>query len=180
MGNERDWRFVKGLLVGLLLMALAACWPAKGSPYSVQLTHRVDLKVREANACRPWIAAPRFAVRRTYARQSSKFRRWALELWKGRAASCAAEKARVGVPPWFRSVMMCIHPKESANWFLDGHHDGGLQFASSTWDAAGGRRFAAFAYQASPNEQIRAAYDLTGGSARGLRWHWAATIGGCL
>jgi hypothetical protein len=157
-------------------------WPSPGktSAYSVALTHRVDTKVQSANACRPWIGANRFAVRRTYARQSSAFRRWALRLWDGRADRCGREKARVGVPPWFRSVMLCIHPKESSDWYLNGHHEGGLQYVHSTWVAAGGLRFAAHAYEASPNEQIRAAFDLTDGSSRGLRWHWAATIGGCL
>ena len=164
------------LLAVLLLLSARS----HSSTYSTGLTHRVDLKIRSANACRPWLGVSRFPVRRTYARQSSAFRRWALGFWKGRATRCGREKARVGVPPWFRSIMLCIHPKESVDWFLDGHHDGGLQFLPSTWDAAGGRRFAAFAFQASPNEQIRAAYDLTGGSVRGLEWHWKATIGGCL
>jgi hypothetical protein len=178
--NERDWRFLKGLVIGLALMALLTVLPARSSGYSTRLTHRVDTKVQSANACRPWLGAPRFAVRRTYARQSSAFRRWALRFWAGRATRCGYEKARVGVPPWFRSVMLCIHPKESSDWYNAGHHEGGLQFAYSTWVSAGGQQFAAHAYEATPNEQIRAAFDLTDGSSRGLRWHWAATIGGCL
>lgn len=52
-----------------------------------------------------------------------------------------------------------IHECESHDWFLDARYDGGLQFDPATWrDAdAGGLRYAAFAYQASPLEQMRVA-----------------------
>lgn len=174
------------LLTWLLAVALVAIGGAKaesyspGSRYSVVLTHRVDRNVQAAVFCRAQLGVKPWPVTRRYARESSAFRRWALKLWRSRARSTCAEARRVGVPPWFRGVMMCVHPKESADWFLNGHHEGGLQFAHSTWVAAGGLRFAPHAYQATPNEQIRAAYDLTDGSHRGLRWHWKATIGGCL
>lgn len=157
----------------------AAAASARSSTYSVRLTHRVDRQVQRANGCRPWIGRPRFPVRRTYAKHSSAWRRGSLRVWRRRANRCGLEQRRVGVPPWFRRVMMCVHGKE-ADWFNNGHHEGGLQFAYSTWVSAGGPRFAPHAYQATPNEQIRAAWDLTHGSARGLRWHWQQTIGGCL
>ena len=178
--NEHDWRFIKGVIVGLAVMALLACWPARGSSYSTKLTHRVDLQVRRATNCRPWLGLKPWPVHRRYAKHGPAYRRWALSHWRRRARSCWLEKKRVGVPPWFRGVMLCIHPKESSDWYLNGHHEGGLQYVHSTWVAGGGRRFADHAYEASPNEQIRVAYDLTGGSVRGLKWHWAATIGGCL
>jgi hypothetical protein len=168
------------LCVGALAVTL---WPSAGasSAYSIGVIHRTNVLVRATLGCQDRIAQRHYRTPGTYAKTSSMhFRRRARRLWGRRFGACHVEDVRIGVPPWFRRVMLCIHPKESSDWKNAGHHEGGLQFAHSTWVSAGGQQFAAHAYEASPNEQIRAAYDLTKGSTRGLSWHWAATIGGCL
>lgn len=171
---------IRLLSIVFAVVSLAAAAPGSSSPSSVRLIHRVDVQVRAANGCRAGLGLAGYPVRRAYARGGVAFRRWSLQMWRARARSSCAEYQRVGVPSWFRNVMLCIHPKESADWFLNGHHEGGLQFAHSTWVAAGGLRFAPHAYEARPVEQIRAAYDLTRGSVRGISWHWAQTVSGCL
>jgi len=84
------------------------------------------------------------------------------------------------VPSWFHSLMMCVHPYESSNWYLDGHHDGGLQFDPGTWRAARGTVFRAYAYQATPDQQIWAAWNLTHGDRDALYIHWGQTVWHCL
>lgn len=54
----------------------------------------------------------------------------------------------------------CIAKHESGHrWDYNGSsgYDGGLQFSPSTWRAAGGERYAPYAYQASREEQIAVA-----------------------
>jgi hypothetical protein len=178
VSSRRAWAYLLVWLMAVAIAAVAAA-PARPSVRSVRLTHRVDVTVHRSLTCRAQLGR-KWPVRRVYARKSLAWRQGALRVWQRRLARCLPEARRVGVPPWFRRVMMCVHPKESADWHLNGHHEGGLQFAHSTWVAAHGLRFAPHAYEATPNEQIRAAYDLTHGSAAGLRWHWKATISGCL
>jgi hypothetical protein len=50
-----------------------------------------------------------------------------------------------------------IHMCESEDWYLNSTYDGGLQFHPDTWIAAGGGQYAAYAYLASPAEQIATA-----------------------
>jgi hypothetical protein len=57
-------------------------------------------------------------------------------------------------------------PPYTADWTINGTFDGGLQFSPSTWISAGGGRYAAFAYQATPTEQIATAQA------------WTAKLGG--
>lgn len=48
-------------------------------------------------------------------------------------------------------------PDGKPRWHLDGAHDGGLQFLPDTWRRAGGTRYAPYAWQATPAEQIATA-----------------------
>lgn len=179
----------------LIVLLCALLWPAAAiadkpeadtSPrarYALRLVRQTDLAARRTNDCRAGIWSSPFKIRRTYAQiESIAFRLRARHLWRERRAACAIEFARIGVPSWFRGVMLCIHPKESSDWAYNGPSgfDGGLQFLPSTWSSAGGQRFAEFAYQASPLEQIRAAFDLTGGSLGAISHHWPRSHLGCV
>lgn len=167
----------------LLIVGAALSEPnhATASGRSLAVIHDTNIALRATWSCQDQIGQRHTPSHFTYAKTDSMpYRRWALRLWRGRLKACRPEARRVGVPPWFRNVMMCIHPKESSDWYLNGHHEGGLQYAHSTWVSAGGLRFAPHAYEATPNEQIRAAWELTDGSIRALSWHWAQTISGCL
>ena len=173
------------LILGIIFFAEPArAHEIKRHSYGVRLIHSIDHAARAARTCQRRLGMTETRNPRRYARPHSRgYRIAALERWHDRRRGCLAEQRRrsaLYVPEWFRNVMLCVHPKESTNWYLDGHHDGGLQFDPGTWRAAGGTRFAPYAYQATPEQQIRAAWDLTGGSHKALRWHWAQTIGGCL
>lgn len=75
--------------------------------------------------------------------------------WKHRAGVLAA---RPPIPAGIYAGLMCIHPKESVDWHLNGgmgpQVSGGLQIALTTWEANGGTRFAPAAYLASPYDQL--------------------------
>jgi hypothetical protein len=64
----------------------------------------------------------------------------------------------LAIPPGIRAGLLCIHPKESVDWHLNGGIgpavSGGLQIALTTWQANGGLRFAPAAYLATPAQQM--------------------------
>lgn len=72
-----------------------------------------------------------------------------------RAASASAPSAVVSDETWDR-IAAC---ESGGRWDLNSGngYSGGLQFAASTWIRAGGRRFAAYAYQATREQQIQIA-----------------------
>jgi hypothetical protein len=96
--------------------------------------------------------------------------RWVEEL----EAARAAQQRRYGPPPhqgpinWL-AIADCESgdhdglPPYTPNWSYNGSSgfDGGLQFLPSTWVGAGGRRYAPYAWQATPAEQIAIASTLS-------------------
>jgi Transglycosylase-like domain len=68
--------------------------------------------------------------------------------------------------PWlhapFYAQAMCIHSKESIDWHEAGSPGGGMQFIQSTWTnyVVRGYEFAAEPSQATPSQQLHAAYRL--------------------
>lgn len=75
--------------------------------------------------------------------------------------------------PWLDQAL-CIHQYESVNWFLDGHHDGGMQFNPGTWRRAGG---SGYAFQAAPIEQLYRAFRIW--SQDDGSWREWSTAGMC-
>lgn len=98
---ERDWRPFKYLILGMAVMAIVLSLPARGG--SRAIVHRTDVKVRAAQSCERNLDRDRapHATRRLYSSSTSMpFRRWAYQLWRGRAAHCQATTAYLNaVPP---------------------------------------------------------------------------------
>lgn len=104
------------------------------------------------------MGAPRTRYAATAERTPSRaYRLWVRHLWYDRAARWRARFAVI-LPPGVEAGLMCIHPKESVDWHLDGglgpQVSGGLQIALETWIGNGGARFAPAAYLASPLDQL--------------------------
>jgi hypothetical protein len=85
------------------------------------------------------------------------YRVWVRHRWYTRAVAWR-HRLRVALPPGIRNALMCIHPKESVDWHLNGgmgpQVSGGLQIALGTWEANGGSRYAPAAYLAPPIQQL--------------------------
>jgi hypothetical protein len=89
-------------------------------------------------------------------------RRWAGPADVAVAKVVAAMGDVGGAPPigWdggpinWLAIAQC---ESGGNWYIDGLYDGGLQFDPGTWIAAGGGQYAAYAYLATPDEQIATA-----------------------
>lgn len=158
----------------------ASAHEASGLSFGQRLIHSTDHAARVTQRCQ---RANRLAVTRNprnYALPHSRgYRRDAHRRWHQRRRECQTYARWLGVPQWFVEIAMCIHRGESGDWYErydEGTiYGGGMQYHPSTWIQAGGRRFAPTAYQASPAQQIRAAWDLTyGGQDYHLHVHWEA------
>lgn len=64
-------------------------------------------------------------------------------------------------PRWWRDAALCVHSHEGS-WRANTGNGfyGGMQFLLSTWNANGGRRYASYPHQASPQQQLAVAYTL--------------------
>lgn len=90
----------------------------------------------------------------------------------------------LGVPISHVRIFLCIHPKESIDWYYNGSsgYDGGLQFSPTTWNTVRShlRWLPAFAYLASPREQIKAADYLIYNLGASYSSQWPNTSPGCV
>ena len=74
-----------------------------------------------------------------------------------RAWQAAQQAAAAQIDPVWDRLAQC---ESGGRWNLDGRYDGGLQFHPDTWRANGGTEFAAYAHQATREQQITVAQRL--------------------
>jgi hypothetical protein len=105
-----------------------------------------------------------------------------LRQWISRHRQAISLEPRLRWPIRHRPIWLCIHPKESHDWYYNGPSgfDGGLQFDPGTWLAAGGAIYAAHAYQATPDEQMSVAEHLIYGMGALFSTQWPNTSPGCV
>lgn len=110
--------------------------------------------------------------------------RWrAAYAWHDRYVHAVAQRPLRPPLVWpinHRSIWLCIHPKESVDWYLDSLYDGGLQFRPATWRAAGGTVYAPYAYMATPDEQMSVAEHLIYDMGASYATQWPNTSPGCV
>lgn len=81
--------------------------------------------------------------------------------------------ARPGGSVWDR-LAWC---ESTGRWHHDGRYDGGLQFHPSTWRRYGGTRYAAYAWQATREQQIEIAKKCLASEGWGAWPHCSRKIG---
>jgi hypothetical protein len=87
-------------------------------------------------------------------------------------AGCKKNPCKRHVVKPFNAFLNRLAGCESTHrWFLDGHHDGGLQFDPGTWNATGSKY--SFAYQAPILEQKYRAVIW----ASKIGWAWGSPAG---
>jgi hypothetical protein len=97
------------------------------------------------------------------------------------AAACTPEELRA----WQAATAAQIDPvwdrlaecESGGRWSLDGRYDGGLQFHPDTWRANGGSAFAAYAHQATREQQITVAQRLRDRAGWGQWPHCSRQLG---
>lgn len=154
--------------------------------YGEKISRKISKHIRGTHHCQMKMDRPRTKVRLLFTKQSIPRRRYVLRVWIERHDDVCdsyrkyrRQRASLGVPSWFWNIAMCIHRGESGNWYESYYsgtiYGGGLQYHPSTWIAAGGLKFAPTAFQATPAQQVRAAYNLTSGGKNSLlHVHWEA------
>jgi hypothetical protein len=65
--------------------------------------------------------------------------------------------AMAAIPTVWQRLAQC---ESGGRWHIDAYHDGGLQFLPSTWTAYGGGKYARYAWQATPEQQVEIAQKL--------------------
>lgn len=158
---------------------VAAC---DGSPsgYNLCAVHhwrdavwRIEARLGASRTRYAWTADRRGA--------SPAYRVWVRHLWHTRYLRWR-HRARMAlyVPPGILAGLLCIHPKESIDWHLNGgmgpEVSGGLQIALTTWEANGGLAFAPAAYLATPAQQLRVGANIVEASGWGP---WPETAAAC-
>jgi hypothetical protein len=141
------------LIVTLVIVALS--WAAMHRTGSSRTGHFVTTSLTLLEGARPAEAEHENGLKELLARMLD--RRMLADRAAARAEARAAAydrrlKSQVSWQANWDAIAMC---ESSQRWHLNvGIFDGGLQFLPSTWNAYGGRQFAAYAWQATRLEQI--------------------------
>jgi len=173
-GQRRiDYKFFLAILIGFILVMLLiqVCTPAPSHAESWKHFRAEYIKAHPLPKLPAELSS--LALRPG---DVEKWARWGLQRQKvlraAKSAWRAAEAARMAQesqesdpgPPegdfhhsgpidWI-AIARC---ESGLRWHFNGRYDGGLQFDPRTWRAAGGERYAAYAYQATPAQQIATA-----------------------
>jgi hypothetical protein len=180
MPTNRDRRSVRPLALATATTlavasgaAIAAKDPRPAVPHltpaiaAANSVPRADLR-NEARASRSVIARRALTRGRILAAQRARAlaRKQAAAAARERAAAAPAvtTASAYGFPAVWLRVAQC---ESGLRWTLNAEYDGGLQFAPSTWLAYHGGRFAPYAYEASPAEQVEVAQEVLATSGPG-------------
>jgi hypothetical protein len=96
------------------------------------------------------------------------------------AAACTPEQLRAWqaaqqqIDPVWDRLAQC---ESGGRWHIDSRYDGGLQFHPDTWRAYGGTEFAAYAHQATREQQITVAHRLVDDTGWGAWPHCSRKLG---
>ena len=117
---------------------------------------------------------------------SAEYRMWVLHMWHYHWITAKKHYVHMlhtwyGVPPSHVQIFLCIHSGEGA-WNDDTGNGfyGGLQFAQSTWESAGGTKFASRADLATPQQQVAIADNLIYGMGALYSTQWPNTSPPCI
>lgn len=153
------------LLVVLLLAVATIRDGAVQHAYAQELTWRQNeilVERAKTHRCTDELGRHRFRVQQRIITGGPAYRRWVLDLWRGRARlyckALADYRARTVTGMWYE-IAVCESGRRPPNWHINTGNGfyGGLQFLTSTWLAYGGGRYAPRADLATPVEQVAVA-----------------------
>lgn len=121
---------------------------------------------------------------------SHAYRMWVLHLWHrhwmlAKRRYNHVRQSWYGVPPDHVRIFLCIHPRESVDWYADTGNGfyGGLQFSAQTWTSVVDSApvpLPAMANEATPQQQVYAANYLIYAMGAIYSTQWPNTSPGCV